>query len=74
MYCFLEIVARSFNEQGIASTDDRPFSAHMTVAKLSNAPELRRSVKKFKSDGYSQFVTDNFGTEDVKGLLAYFLL
>uniref|UniRef100_A0A914X909 A-kinase anchor protein 7-like phosphoesterase domain-containing protein n=1 Tax=Plectus sambesii TaxID=2011161 RepID=A0A914X909_9BILA len=61
-----EIVIRCFKEHGIASSDNRPFNAHMTIAKLSNAPELRRVVKKFKSDDYYQYAADDFGIEDIK--------
>lgn len=41
-----ESIRKAFEEQGIASGDDKAFKPHLTFLKLSRAPKLRKQVRR----------------------------
>ncbi|XP_073673018.1 A-kinase anchor protein 7 isoform X2 [Garra rufa] len=61
-----ESVRQAFEEQGIASGDDKAFKPHLTFLKLSRAPKLRKQgVKKLDPALFSEFEGRVFGDECV---------
>lgn len=67
MYVFIEeTVKTSFNECDIISTDNRPFTPHLTIAKLSKDPTLyRKKVKKIEPILYQEYADLHFGIEQI---------
>ncbi|CAF0763104.1 unnamed protein product [Adineta ricciae] len=64
-----EICRETYEKNGIASTDVRPFNAHLTLFKLSKARDLhRRGVKKIDECWKSKYDNHHFGVENFHSL------
>lgn len=50
----------------LPSTDVRPFSPHLTIAKVSRS--TRKSVRHIEEDSYLSFRDTSFGREVITGL------
>ena len=60
------VVRSIFEKHGLPSTDDRAFSPHLTIAKVSKSS--RKGVKQIDKETYSEFVDAEFGSDVVRGL------
>ena len=61
-----DLVREEFSNHGIESTDDRPFTAHLTVAKTSMGKGGKKRVRIIPSESYEAFGDEEFGRESVR--------
>ena len=61
------MVQSIFRTHGICSTDGRPFSPHLTIAKISKS-SWRERIYSIDKQVYSEFTDAELGSEVVMGL------
>ena len=54
-----------FGTHGIVSTDERPFAAHLTVAKVSKGGGGKERIKSIPIESYEAFADEEFGSHSV---------
>lgn len=52
-----------FRAHEIESTDDRPFAAHLTVAKVSKGGGGKNKIRSIPVESYEAFADEEFGSE-----------
>ena len=66
------MVRSIFELHGIYSTDDRAFNPHLTIAKMSKSPRMKKKKKKgprgIPKDAYLEYGDAELGSEEVRGL------
>lgn len=65
----LGICREIYEKNGILTTDTRPFNPHLTLFKLSKAPDLyRKGVRKIDESWTSKYTGHHFGIETFRSL------
>ena len=66
------MVRSIFELHGLYSTDDRAFNPHLTIAKMSKSPRMKKKKKKgprgIAKDAYLEYKDAQLGCEVVRGL------
>ncbi|XP_069090977.1 A-kinase anchoring protein 7 isoform X3 [Pleurodeles waltl] len=64
-----ETLEKIFNEKGILVKDDKAFTPHLTIMKLSRSPKIRKQgLKKIDIKLYEEFKSHYFGEETLTSL------
>lgn len=64
------VVRNNYEKNGFSSTDDRPFTPHLTIMKLSRMQYKRKKkVKKIPPESYSSWLDCELGKETVSEVL-----
>ncbi|XP_031559467.1 uncharacterized protein LOC116295700 [Actinia tenebrosa] len=64
------VVRNNYEKNGILSTDDRPFTPHLTITKLSRMQKKRkRKLKKIPPESYTSWLDCELGKETVSEVL-----
>ncbi|CAF4337011.1 unnamed protein product [Rotaria socialis] len=64
-----EICRETYEKNGIMSADARQFNPHLTLFKLSKAPDLyRKGVRKIEQCWYSKYNDHHFGIENFRSI------
>ena len=65
------MVQSIFELHGIYSTDDRAFNPHLTIAKMSKSPRMKKKKKGprgIAKEAYLEYRDAELGSEEVRGL------
>ncbi|KAK8759153.1 hypothetical protein V5799_003217 [Amblyomma americanum] len=63
-----EICSEEFTKKNLDMSGNKPFAAHLTLAKLSRTSTKKTEIKKFKEVWYADFVEEKFGSQTVNSL------